>query len=230
VSALLEAEGLTRIYGGPEGRVALADVSLEMAAGEMVGLAGPSGSGKTTLITLLGGLEPPTSGRATLDGEDVAALSAPGQARKRASLIGLVFQTHNLLAALDAEENVALAVETAFGKKSDPGGRAREALAALGLESRRHQRPGELSLGEQQRVAVARAIAMRPKLLLADEPTASLDWESAAGVLDALSALASRGCAVMIATHDERCLRRVQRTITLRDGRIQAERSALPNP
>jgi putative ABC transport system ATP-binding protein len=220
--ALLEAHRLSRVYGGPNGdRVALADVSLALAAGELVGLAGPSGSGKTTLITLLGGLEPPTSGRATLDGQDVAALSAPGQARRRASMIGLVFQTHNLLAALTAEENVSLAVESALGPRSDPDARAREALAALGLDGYRHQRPGQLSLGEQQRVAVARAIAMRPKLLLADEPTASLDWESAARVLDALAALASRGCAVMIATHDERCLRRVQRTIALRDGRIQ---------
>lgn len=219
---LLRAESLSRVYGGPGGQVALADVSLELAAGEVVALAGPSGSGKTTLITLLGGLEPPTSGKISLAGEDVTRLSDPKLARRRAGLIGFVFQTHNLLPALTAHENVALAVETALGTGRDADAVAREVLDAMGLDRHRDRKPGQMSLGEQQRVAVARALAVRPKLLLADEPTASLDWESAKRVLDALTAAGDRGCAVIMATHDDRCLSRARRTIHLRDGRLDA--------
>ncbi len=216
--SLLVAQQLVRRYQG-SAQASLDGVALQVAAGEFLAVAGPSGSGKTTLLAILGGLDRPDSGRVLLGGEDVYARSTDGLARLRAGSISFVFQSHNLIPTLTALENVALAVWCRFGAAVPAYERARSALSALNLETKLTRLPGRLSLGEQQRVAVARAIAAGPKVLIADEPTASLDGSHGEQVLDALAVLQSEGCAVVLASHDERCLRRADRVLKLADGR-----------
>jgi putative ABC transport system ATP-binding protein len=215
--SLLRALELVRRFDGSS-PPALEGVSLELAPGEFVAVAGPSGSGKTTLLAMLGGLDRPTSGRVLLGGEDLYARSADALARLRAASVGFVFQSHNLIPTLTAQENVALAVRRVRGAAGAERG-ARAALGALGLATRLQRLPGALSLGEQQRVAVARALAVAPALLIADEPTASLDGAHGEQVLDAIDSLRRGGCAVLLASHDERCLRRAGRVLHLLDGR-----------
>jgi putative ABC transport system ATP-binding protein len=217
---LLMAYGLVRRYDGSE-EPALDGVTLQVAAGEFVAIAGPSGSGKTTLLAILGGLDRPDSGRVLLSGEDVYARSTDALARLRAASISFVFQSHNLISTLTVLENVELAVWARFGAAIPAYTRADRALRALNLDTKRARLPGRLSIGEQQRAAVARAIAVEPKLLIADEPTASLDGSHGEQVLDSLAVLQSEGCAVVLASHDERCLRRADRVIKLADGRVQ---------
>jgi ABC-type lipoprotein export system ATPase subunit len=226
VSSVLVAERLEHRLGG---RAVLTDVSVAAEPGEVVAIVGPSGSGKTTLLSILGGLDAPHAGRVVLAGFDLYRASLAERARRRAAHVGFVFQSHNLLPALTAEENVALAarqrpnvgVGMAAGEGAGVAARAKEALARLGLGALGARLPRMLSLGEQQRVAVARALVTRPAVLIADEPTASLDGESGQLVLDAL-ALAARegGAAVLMATHDERCRRRASRVVELLDGRV----------
>jgi ABC-type lipoprotein export system ATPase subunit len=214
---LLRGEGLSRGYGAV---TALSDVDVTLASGEIVALAGPSGSGKTTLLGILGGLDEPTAGKVLIDGQDVYALRGAARASLRSAHVGFVFQTHNLLATLTAEENVVLAVQHGGRKAVDPRAQAREALARLGLDAARGRLPRELSLGEQQRVAIARALAAGPPVLIADEPTASLDGASGRTVLDALVTAAAQGCGVLLASHDERCLAIAHRILHLLDGRL----------
>jgi ABC-type lipoprotein export system ATPase subunit len=218
--AVLSAEGLVRRLGG---RTVLSDVSVEVDPGEVVAVVGPSGSGKTTLLSILGGLDVPDVGRVLLRGLDLYGVSRTERARQRSALVGFVFQTHNLLPSLTAEENVALAARYRPVAGQGVAARTRDALEQLGLGGLRRQLPRRLSLGEQQRVAVARALVTRPAVLIADEPTASLDGESGKSVLDALVFAASEGgAAVVMATHDERCQRRATRIIGLLDGRLRA--------
>ena len=216
---ILSGEKLTRVLPGAERTTALDGVSISVQAGELVAIAGPSGSGKTTLLAILGGLDRPSSGRVLLDGEELYGYRGRELTRFRSERVGFVFQTHNLLAALTAGENVALAVRMVRGDGADPGEAAGRALAALGLAKLQDRLPVQLSLGEQQRVAVARALAVKPKVLLADEPTASLDGANGERVIDALRAACDAGCAVVLASHDERCLRRAGRVVHLLDGR-----------
>jgi putative ABC transport system ATP-binding protein len=218
---LLRATDLVRRFDAAS-PPALDGVSLELDRGELLAAAGPSGSGKTTLLAILAGLDRPSAGRVLLGGEDLYARAPDALARLRAASVAFVFQSHNLIPTLTAEENVALAVRCVRGAAAGPRAAARSALEALGLGAKLRRLPGALSLGEQQRVAVARAIAVRPALLVADEPTASLDGPHGEQVLDALDELRRGGCAVLLASHDERCLRRAGRVLRLLDGRPAA--------
>jgi putative ABC transport system ATP-binding protein len=199
---------------------ALSDVSLTIERGEFVGLSGPSGSGKSTLVHLLAGLDEPTSGTVTLAGRDVASLSAKELTRLRLEQVGIVFQRFHLLPSLTARANVALPlVERGVGKR-ERRERATDLLERVGLGDRVTHRPGELSGGEQQRVAVARALAGDPLVLFADEPTGELDTDTGRVILDLLGDLAEDR-AVVLASHDEQALDRTDRVIRLRDGKVK---------
>ncbi|WP_135829092.1 ABC transporter ATP-binding protein [Halorussus halobius] len=199
---------------------ALSDVSVRVERGEFVGLSGPSGSGKSTLVHLLAGLDTPTEGTVTLAGEDVSTLSKSALTRLRLERVGIVFQRFHLLPSLSARANVALPlVERGVGK-AERRERAADLLDRVGLGDRLTHRPGELSGGEQQRVAVARALAGDPLVVLADEPTGELDTDAGAAVLDLLAEVASDR-AVVLASHDEQALDRTDRVIRLLDGRVQ---------
>ncbi len=195
-------------------------LSWSVAAGESVAVVGPSGSGKTSLLMLLSGLERPTSGRIVVAGQDLAHLDEDALARFRQRHLGIVFQHFLLLPAMSAEENVALPLELA--RIPQARALARQALADVGLGHRLHHLPGQLSGGEQQRVAVARAFAGRPALLLADEPTGNLDAETGARVMDLLFDLHQRhGTTLILVTHDSRLAARCQRQVRLVAGRME---------
>jgi putative ABC transport system ATP-binding protein len=197
---------------------ALSDVDIAIAAGERVGLWGRSGSGKTTLLHVLGGLTIPTRGEVTLSGEPLASLGAAARARVRGRAVGYVFQTANLLPSFTAFENVAFARHVSGGSgELEP----EDLLALVGLSAKRDALPAELSGGEAQRVAVARALAQAPKLLLCDEPTGQLDSDTGTRVLDLIAALHDRlRFALVIATHDPDVAARSDRVVTLADGRV----------
>lgn len=223
--ALLSAESLTRVYASGEERVVgVREATLGMEPGELAVLAGPSGSGKTTLLNLLGLLDRPDSGRLSLLGEDVSTLDDRGRARLRREKLGFVFQSHQLVPVLSAEENVALALWIRGLPEAECRERARKALAAVGLSGMEGRRPDAMSGGQRQRVAVARAIVGEPALVLADEPTASLDSETASRLLDLFDALhAEKGIAFLFSSHDPRIVERVPRRIRLVDGRIASD-------
>ena len=222
---LLTASGLTRTYEEGETRVVgIRDASLELAPGELAVLAGPSGSGKTTLLNLLGLLDRPDGGSLTLLGEDVSSLDDRGRARLRREKLGFVFQSHQLVPVLSAEENVALALWIRGLPEAECRARARTALGAVGLAGLEGRRPDAMSGGQRQRVAVARAIVGAPALVLADEPTASLDGETATRLLDLFDALhAEKGIAFLFSSHDPRIVDRVPRRLRLVDGRISSD-------
>lgn len=199
---------------------ALDDVSLRIERGEFVGLSGPSGSGKSTLIHLLAGLDTPTSGEVTLAGENVATLSQKKLTRLRLEEVGIVFQRFHLLPSLSARANVALPLVERGVPKRERRERAANLLERVGLGERQTHRPGELSGGEQQRVAVARALAGDPLVVFADEPTGELDTETGEQILDLLADLADDH-SVVLASHDQRALDRTDRVIRLVDGRRQ---------
>lgn len=225
---LLSASGLTRVYAsGQERVVGIREATLSFAAGELAVLAGPSGSGKTTLLNLLGLLDRPDGGRLELLGEDVSTLDDRGRARLRREKLGFVFQSHQLVPVLSAEENVALALWIRGLPEGTCRTRARSALAAVGLSGMEGRRPDAMSGGQRQRVAVARAIVGEPALVLADEPTASLDSETAARLLDLFDALhAEKGIAFLFSSHDPRIVERVPRRIRLVDGLIVSDETA----
>jgi putative ABC transport system ATP-binding protein len=225
VATAVSARNLTKVFGSGETEVrALDGVSLDIEAGEMVGMMGPSGSGKSTLLHLLGALETPTSGEIALAGERYEGMRDAELTRLRREKIGFVFQFFNLLPALSAEENVMLPALIA-GKRDDATRqRARELIARVGLEARASHLPSELSGGEQQRVSIARALLTQPELVLADEPTGNLDSRSSAGVLDLLGELnESETQTIVIVTHDPAAASIAGRVIFLRDGRIEGE-------
>lgn len=238
-SVIVTCDDVTRSFtrGGHTGRfgrsgsssaetvTAVADVSLTITAGELVGLAGPSGSGKTTLLHLLAGLDTPTSGTVTLANTNTTQLSRRHRTRLRLDHVGIVFQHFHLLPSLSARANVALPlIELGYSKRRRRE-RASDLLKRVGLGDRLQHRPGELSGGEQQRVAVARALATDPQLVVADEPTGELDTETGKQVLDLLATVADDR-AVVLASHDQQALDRTTRQIRLRDGtRIGGEPS-----
>jgi putative ABC transport system ATP-binding protein len=189
--------------------------------GESVAIVGASGSGKSTLLALLAGLDTPSAGSVELDGESLFELDEDARAELRGRTVGFVFQSFQLLASLTALENVMLPLELAG--RDDAEGAARETLARVGLAERTHHYPKHLSGGEQQRVALARAFAVRPKLLLADEPTGSLDAEAGEAVIALLFQLnRESGTTLVLVTHDEQLAQRCTRIVRLAAGRIVA--------
>ncbi|UJP10865.1 ABC transporter ATP-binding protein [Microbacterium sp. KUDC0406] len=219
MSTVLQAESLSRVFPSPGGDVtAVREADLSIAAGELVVVAGRSGAGKTTLLTMLGGLDTPTSGRVLVDGADLAD---PGTdvAALRGARIASIFQTSGLIPVLSAAENVEVPLRV---RRTDPAERDRrvaEALRDVGLEDHARQRPGELSGGQQQRVGIARALVMAPGILLADEPTAQLDSETGAQIMDLIAGLVHRrGTAAIVATHDPAMIARADRVLELHDG------------
>ena len=202
--------------------VILKDISLKVMPGEAVAIVGASGSGKSTLLGLLAGLDTPTSGEVRLDGTDLFALDEDGRAALRSRLLGFVFQSFQLLPALNALENVMLPLELAGDARA--AALAREMLARVGLTGRLRHYPKTLSGGEQQRVALARAFVTRPKLLLADEPTGNLDAATGAGVIDLMFELnAQARTTLLLVTHDEAIAGRCARKIRLVAGRIDGD-------
>ena len=196
-------------------------ISLDVAAGETLGLVGPSGSGKSSLLMLMGGLEQATGGTITAMGEDLTAMNEDQLARFRRSHMGVVFQSFHLIPTMTALENVATPLELAGAP--DAFDRARAELEAVGLGSRVDHYPNQMSGGEQQRVALARASAPRPKLLLADEPTGNLDETNGSAIIDLLFGLRDRhGATLIMVTHARDLAARCSRVIGLRDGRLDA--------
>jgi lipoprotein-releasing system ATP-binding protein len=219
----LKVEDLRKAFRDPAGGAleVLRGVSFRVSAGEMVAVVGESGSGKTTLLHLVGGLEAADSGIARLGRFEITNASHAELARWRGREVGFVFQSHHLLADLSAEENVALPLMVARTGTREALARAREVLSRVGLSARAPHAAGELSGGEQQRVAVARALVTRPRLVLADEPTGNLDARTGDEVGALLLELCreARAC-VLLATHSERLARMCDRVLTLREGRI----------
>jgi putative ABC transport system ATP-binding protein len=214
-----------RLPSGSRELTILDAVDLAIQPGEFAAVLGPSGSGKSTLLALMAGLDRPTSGEVRIDGRPIQALSEDELALLRRHKIGFVFQSFQLLGNLTARENVLLPAEL-LGM-DDPGARADELLAAVGLEDRGHHYPSQLSGGEQQRVALARAFSARPAILLADEPTGNLDGATGRRVLELLGELKRReGTTLVLVTHDPAVAREADRLIHLRDGRIEREEQA----
>src|SRR5688572_14419394 len=200
---------------------AVDNVTLEIAAGELVALAGPSGSGKTTLLNLIGCIDKPDRGHVVIDGIDVTAVPLHRLARTRAEVLGFVFQTFNLVPVLTAWENVEYPLLLRGMNKRDRDTRVATWLEHVGILAQAKQRPDQLSGGQRQRVAIARAMAGEPKLVVADEPTANLDSENAARILDLMNDINVRtGCTFVFATHDPAVISRAQRVVRVRDGRI----------
>lgn len=219
--ALIEARGLTKIYPMPAGPVtALADVDLRIDGGDYVSIVGPSGCGKSTLLHLLGCVETPSSGQLLLDGEDVAAMGDRRRSRLRLEQIGFVFQRFFLLPMLTAFENVELPQAEAGRSRDARRRRTEELLDYVGLADRAHHRPSQLSGGEMQRVAVARALANDPRLLLADEPTGELDERTSEQIAGLLDRLNGDGRTLVIVTHDGKLAARAGRRLSMRDGRL----------
>lgn len=200
----------------------LRDVNLSIADGEFVSIVGPSGAGKTTLLQIMGTLERPDSGVVDYDGTDVARLSAQRQARFRNRSIGFVFQFHQLLPEFTIRENVALPLMIGGQSRTRALARSAELLERLGLGPRLTHRPAQLSGGERQRAAVARALVADPKVILADEPTGSLDSHNRGEIYDLFDDLhRTQGVTLVVVTHDEALACRAQRTIRMADGRIE---------
>lgn len=202
---------------------ALRGVTMQIEAGEMVGIVGPSGSGKSTLLGIIGGLDTPTSGTVKIDGVDISRMNEDQLTEIRNEKIGFIFQFFNLIPTLTALENVALPIQFARKPNFKPNQRARELLGMFGLNDRLNHRPSELSGGQQQRVAIARALANNPPILLADEPTGNLDTESGSVVMDALRRIRDEvGTTIVLVTHDRELAAQTDRVITLVDGVIDS--------
>ena len=219
-SPIVAARGLGKsVANGAQSLAILQDISLAVMPGDAVAIVGASGSGKSTLLGLLAGLDVPTGGSVILAGEELFALDEDGRAALRGRLLGFVFQSFQLLPALNALENVMLPLELAG--TSDAAAAAAAMLGRVGLGERLRHYPKTLSGGEQQRVALARAFVVKPQLLLADEPTGNLDAATGAGVIDLLFELnAERGTTLILVTHDDMLARRCARVIRLAAGRI----------
>lgn len=224
---LVQLRGISKHFGAGESRVdALKDVSLQVSPGEVIALLGPSGSGKTTLLNVIGCILEPSSGWMSLDGDVVydGRWLRSDLKKLRLSKIGFIFQFHNLLPFLDAADNVAIVLQIAGLDATRSRQRAIELLEYLEVGHRRHALPATLSGGEAQRVAIARALANRPRIILADEPTAALDSKRAGIVMDLLRKLAAEQQAAIIAvTHDEKIFDRFDRIVPLRDGRLAGD-------
>jgi putative ABC transport system ATP-binding protein len=221
---VVRVEAVTRVFGrGTAARHALRGVTLSVAPGELVALVGRSGSGKTTLLNVIAGLDAPTSGQVWVDGAEVTAMSRDELLRLRRETVAMIFQSFALLPVLSAAENVGIPMRLARMASAERERRARDLLALVGLSGRERQRPYELSGGEQQRVAVARALANSPRLLLADEPTGQLDSATAGQIMGLLRTIVhAEGLTGIVATHDARLMEIADRVVELRNGELVA--------
>jgi putative ABC transport system ATP-binding protein len=223
-AALIRVRGVTKRFGSAEQETAvLMGIDLEVRAGELTLLMGPSGSGKTTLVSILAGLLRPSTGDVDLCGARISALDEAAVSQVRRQHVGFIFQTYNLFPALSALENVALGYRLRGQSVAQARTNARAALVSVGLEARIGYLPAKLSSGQKQRVAVARALAGNPAIVLGDEPTAALDGPSAMGVMELLRERVTPQTAVLVVTHDHRLERYAHRTITMEDGVIRSE-------
>jgi ABC-type lipoprotein export system ATPase subunit len=218
---IIEATNLTRIYGDGEKIYAINDVNLRVGHGELVAVMGPSGSGKSTLLNVIGALDRPTSGQVCVDGQDVSKIR--NKDRFRAKTVGFMFQLHNLLPTMTARENIEVPMMGYLGRRQRRK-RAEELLELVGLGDRMNHLPNQLSGGQRQRVAVARALANNPPLVLADEPTGSLDTVSGQELLKLLRDLnISQGITFLVVTHDPAVARQTRRVLVMADGKIVRE-------
>jgi putative ABC transport system ATP-binding protein len=228
-SAIIEVRGLTKtLRSGSTSLEILKDIDLSIPARQFAVIMGPSGSGKSTLLGLLAGLDTPTSGTVSIDGEEISQYSEDALARIRGEKLGFVFQSYQLIPTLTALENVLLPHE--LHVRTDGGPRAESLLASVGLAERLHHYPVQLSGGEQQRVALARAFMLRPPVILADEPTGNLDSATGARVMELLLELnRSEGTTLVLVTHDASLAEQAERRILLHDGRIASDELASRN-
>jgi putative ABC transport system ATP-binding protein len=224
----LHTTALRRTFDGEGVPVrALRSVDLSVREGEFVALMGPSGCGKSTLLNLVAGLDTPTGGEVVVAGIPLAGKGESELARVRRAHIGLVFQFYNLLDDTSALDQIALAAALGGASRKEAESRGRDLLELLGLAERSGQLPGALSGGERQRLAIARALANNPTLLLADEPTGALDSESGADVLELFRRLHDSGQTILLVTHDAAVARAAQRTVRMRDGRLEDDDAVL---
>jgi putative ABC transport system ATP-binding protein len=224
--AILAGESVRKVYHtGAEEVEALREVSLEVASGEFVAVMGPSGCGKTTLLNCFSGLDSIDGGRVLIDGESIHDMPDAKRTKHRASSMGFVFQAFNLIPVFTAVENVELPLLLAGVSGSEARRRATETLDRVGLGPRLGHRPNELSGGEQQRVTIARALAGRPRIVWADEPTGNLDSETAVSVMELLHELHREGLTLVLVTHDQAVAAGADRVVQMRDGRIESSSS-----
>lgn len=221
---VVEARDLARDYTFGKERVpALRGVTFDIATSDYVAIVGPSGCGKSTLLNLLGAIDRPTTGSVTIGGENIGAMKDREATLFRLNNIGFVFQRFYLMQTLSARENVELPMAEAGVKSAERAARARELLDYVGLGHRERHRPSELSGGEQQRVAIARSLANKPAILLADEPTGELDAKTGAEIIALFARLNTDGTTVIVVTHDEELAQAARRRIHMRDGKIVSE-------
>jgi putative ABC transport system ATP-binding protein len=222
---ILEIKNVSKIYNESEVQVnAVNEVTLDFQEAEFAAIVGPSGSGKTTLLNLIGGLDNPTSGEIIIDGTDLSKLKSSELIDFRMRNIGFVFQAYNLIPVLTAKENVEFIMNLQKWSKKERDERTFELLKAVGLFERANSRPTKMSGGQQQRIAVARALASRPKFVLADEPTANLDSKSASTLLEIMEKLNHEEKITFIfSTHDARVVKMAHRVITLEDGKVVSD-------
>jgi putative ABC transport system ATP-binding protein len=226
MKTVIKTTNLSKTYTGAVPVHALKNVSLEFTQGEFTAIVGPSGSGKTTFLNVIGGLDKPTGGNVIIDGTDIATMKESKLFDFRLRHIGFVFQAYNLIPVLTAMENVSFIMLLQNRPKEEMEQRAKEMLEQVGLSDKLDVRPGKLSGGQQQRVAVARALASRPDFVLADEPTANLDTESAFNLLDIMAKLnREENITLIFSTHDQRVIERARRVITLVDGAVDKDES-----
>lgn len=223
--ALIQTEKLEKTFRGEAFEVhAVANITLNIEQGEFSAIVGPSGSGKTTLLNLLGGLDHPSSGRILIDGKDIGLMKEKELINFRLHNIGFVFQSYNLIPVFTVEENISFLMELQGYSKEERKQRTNDLLKIIGLADRARTRPANLSGGEQQRVAVARALAAKPRFVLADEPTANLDTKSAENLLNMMMRLnKEENMTFIFSTHDPRIMAKANRIITLEDGRMIKE-------
>lgn len=230
--SLLSLKGIGKCYRQGDSEFwALKEINLQVEEGEFAALVGPSGSGKTTLLNIIGGLDSPSTGIALLNGVDITGLSEHQLSEFRLRQLGFVFQAYNLVPVLTAIENVELVMVLQGLPVRERRERAEHYLKLVGLEKNMMKRPSAMSGGQQQRVAVARALASGPRLVLADEPTANLDSENAAALLDIMHELSiQEKTTFLFSTHDVRVMDRAERIISLRDGQIVSDKFVTPKP
>lgn len=220
MSSILNLDEVSRVYPGVQPVAALAEISLAVASGELVTVMGPSGSGKSTLLAVAGGLEQPTEGTVTVNGEPIAGLGAAALAALRRRSIGFIFQQYNLVPLLTAAENIALPLELDGWSAHERAVAAEAALAAVELSDVAGSFPEQLSGGQQQRVAIARAIAGSPRLILADEPTGALDSVTGEAIMRIIRERVDAGAAAVVVTHDARLAAWADRILYLTDGEL----------
>lgn len=228
---IIDAHNVSKTYNPDKVPVkAVKEVHLHIEEGEFVALVGPSGSGKSTLLNMIGGLDDPTSGMVIIDGVEITQLSENKLIDFRLHNIGFVFQSFNLIPVLTAKENIGFVLQLQKFNKEKREKRVMELLKEVGLEDKVNTKPGELSGGQQQRVAVARALASKPKIVLADEPTANLDSKAAANLMDIMSKLnEEEHITFLFSTHDQRVIKKARRVITLVDGKVDSDVEQTPS-